>query len=96
MNEANVVTGGAFANAARREPHALLGQPCDRRGEIIDPQAEMVEARLVNLRRLVGVDRFHQIDLDARERQDVLVDILALAAKRAARRHAEQIDPQRA
>src|SRR5687768_15520450 len=96
MNEADVVTSGAFADAARRELHALPFEPRHRGGEIVDPQADVVETRLVHLRLLLGIDRLHQIDLDATDLEDVLVDVLALAAKRAGLRDAEQIDPQMA
>ena len=84
----------AFADAAGCEPYTLRTEPCDRGDEIIDPQPDVVEARLVNLGRLRGIDRLHQIDLDAGELEDVLVDVLAIAAKRVGDRDAEQIDPQ--
>src|SRR3569623_1810152 len=96
MDEADVVTRGALADAARREAHALLAQPLHRGREIVDPQADVVEARLVDLRALRHVDRFHQIDLDAGDREDVLVDVLALAAELALLLDAEQVDPQMA
>src|SRR6476646_1246778 len=94
MDEADVVARGALAAAARRELDAMCGQPLDRSGEVIDPQADVVEARLVDARLGVRIDRLHEIDLDAGDLEDVLVDVLALAAKRALEWHAEQIDPQ--
>ena len=43
-------------------------------------------ARLVDLAARPRVDRLHQIDLDAGDRQDVLVDVLVLAAEACRRR----------
>src|SRR5512140_1897729 len=94
MDEADVVTGGTTANAARREPHALPGQPLDRGAQVIDPQAEMVEPRLVHLGRLRRIDRLHQIDLDAGQSEDVFIHVFLFAAEGPGRRDPEQIDPQ--
>src|SRR5687768_1446950 len=96
MNEAHVVAGRTLANATRGELEPLARQPLDGGLQVIDPEPDVIEPRLVHLGLRLRIDRLHQIDLDARDRQDVLVDILALAAIAAGRRHAEEIDPQRA
>ncbi len=98
MDEADVESRGALADAARREAHALRGEPFDRGVQIVDPHAHVVERGLVHLRALRRVDRLHEVDLD-RERprprhRDVLVDVLALASELPAQREAEQVDPQ--
>src|SRR5260221_13671545 len=80
MNEADVVPCRTFPDPARRHLQSLRLEPRHCGGEIVDPQADVVEPRLVHLRRLRRVDRLHEIDLDAREVEDVLVDVLALAA----------------
>ena len=41
--------GRALADAARREPHALRGQPVDARREVVDPHTDVVEGRHVHL-----------------------------------------------
>src|SRR6185369_8691299 len=69
-------------------------EPGDGGGEIVDPQADVVERRLVDPGLALRIDRLHQVDLDTGDREDVLVDILALAAKRTGHWHAEQIDPE--
>src|SRR5213078_4098643 len=94
VDEADVVAGGAAPDAAGCEPHVLLGEPGDGGGEVVDPEADVVERRLVDLGLAVGVDRLHEVDLDAAEGDDVLVDVLALAAERAGDGGAEQIDPE--
>src|SRR5690606_29810759 len=71
-----------------------LRQPRDGGRQIIDPQADVVERGLVDLGLGVGVDRLHQVELDRTELQDVLVDVLPLAAVAAEHRHAQQLDPQ--
>src|SRR5204862_5754563 len=71
-------------------------QPLDGGAQVVDPQAEVVEARHVDFRRSRGIDRLHQIDLDAGQRQDVLVDVFLLAAKRPSLREAEKVVPEAA
>ena len=60
----------------------------------------MIERRLVHRRFLVDVDRLHEIDLDlgrpGAQREDVLVDVLALAAVIPGHRDAQGVDPQAA
>ena len=94
MDEAYVVPRRAAPDATGREPHALRRQPFDGRAQVIDPQADVVEPRLVDFWSARRIDRLHQIDLDAGEREDVLVDVLLVTAKCARRREAEQVDPE--
>ena len=98
MDETHVVPGGALADATGREPNALLGEPVDTSGEVVDPDTDVVERRHVHLRRPLGVERLHQVDLDGvgtvAEAQDVLVDVLRLADVVAHLLHSEQTGPQ--
>src|SRR6188474_3138836 len=94
VDEADVVTGRAAPDAAGGEADALGREPGDGGGEVIDPEAEVVEARLVDLGRHAGVDRLHEVDLDAGDGEDVLVDVLALAAEAAGDGQAEELDPE--
>src|SRR3990172_11374331 len=98
MDEADVVSGGALADASRREGDALAAQPLDGRREIVDPESDVIERRLVHPGPALGIDRLHEVHLDgegpASGEGDVLVHVLRLAAKAAARREAEQVDPQ--
>jgi hypothetical protein len=98
MDEADVVAGRALADPAGREAHALRLEPRHGRGEVVDPEPDVVQRGVVDLRLAVRIDRLHQVDLDpvrARARhRDVLVDVLALAAELALEREAEQLDPE--
>jgi len=98
VDEADVVAGGALADAARGEAHAVRAQPFDGLRQVVDPQPHVVQRRLVHRGLLRRIDRLHQVDLDAvdaaAEREDVLVDVLALAPVVAGARHAERIHPE--
>ena len=98
MQEADVVTGGSLADASRREADALGGEPGDGGGEVVDPKAHVVQRGLVDAWPRGGVDGLHQIDLDGvravADLDDVLVDVLALAAKGAGLFEAEEVDPK--
>src|SRR5262245_48267164 len=88
------MTARSLSNASRREAHAALAQPGDGGGEIIHPQADVVERRLVHARARLRIDGLHEIDLDIAAAQDVFVDVLALAAEGADLLEAQQIDPE--
>ena len=49
MDETHIVARRAAANATRGESHALLGEPGHRCVEVVDPQPDVVERRLVDL-----------------------------------------------
>src|ERR1043165_7404189 len=87
-----MTSGGAWPSSISTPSQARGGRRRARCRQVGAPQADVVGRRLVDLRLAGRVDRFHEIDLDAGERQDVLVDVLALAAKRVDRRHTEQVD----
>ena len=98
VNEADVVTGGAFANATGSEAKALFRQPRDRCAQVVDPQADVVQRRNVNTRALLFVERLHEIDLDGvvtlADREDVFVDVLALALEAPGLLNPKQLGPQ--
>ena len=63
----------------KRTPRAL--EPRDGRGQIVDPETDVVQRRIVDLRPLLRIERLHQVDLDAERARararDVLVHVLA-------------------
>src|SRR5690606_38057813 len=88
----------ALPDAARCEAHALRFEPRICGGQVVHPEAHVVERRDVHAGAALRIERLHQVDLD-RVRAgaalgDVLVDVLALAAVAAAGREAEEIDPE--
>ena len=93
MNEAHVVTGRALADPPGGEAHALGFKPADGSGEVVHPETEMVERRLVHPRPRLWIHRLHEIDLDLvrgdAQAQDGLIDVLGRAGVLAARLHAE-------
>ena len=96
--EHDVVAGGTGTNTARSEPHTALRQPLDRSLEVIDPQSEMVESRIVDPGTRRRVEGLHEIDLDCvrsrTEAKDVLLHILRLARVVAHLLDTEGVDPQ--
>ena len=96
--EADIETGGSFADSAWGEAHPVGLEPLDRGVEVVDPQAYVVQRRVVDLGPLLGIDRLHQVDLDLERPRtcdgDIFIDVLFLALKIAAQREAEGIDPQ--
>src|SRR5690349_10153423 len=64
MDEGHVEARGALADAAGREAYALLLEPGDGRVQVVDPEADVVEGRVVDGRLLLGVDGLHQVNLD--------------------------------
>src|SRR5690349_7906892 len=100
MDEADVVSGRPAADATGCEANAFCFQPSDGGGQIVDPQADVVERGLMDLRALLGVDRLHQVDLDrvwaGSELEDVLVDVLFLASEVALASQAQEALPERA
>src|SRR5438094_6521694 len=98
MDEADVVARSASPDTAWREAHALRGQPLHGALEIVDPETDMVEWRILNRRLLVRVQRLHQIHLafegTAADESDILIDVLAFASIVAGDRQPERIDPQ--
>ena len=100
MNEADVVAGGALANATGREPHPLLLEPGDRRGQVVHPEADVVQRRVVDLGPLVRLDRLQQIHLHlagyGAGYRDVLVHVLRLAEKGSSELETEGVHPEAA
>jgi hypothetical protein len=93
-----IVARGAATNAPRREADAATLEPFHRGGEVVDPQADVIERRLVDPGALLGIDGLHQVHLDSQRaparHRDVLVHVLGLAAEAALLVEAEQIEPQ--
>src|SRR5262245_11208653 len=98
VDEADVVAGGPLPDPPRREAHALAPEPVDGGREVVDPEAHVVQRRLVDARLPLWIDRLHQVDLDREGApagaRDVLVDVLGLAAEGPARGEAEEVDPE--
>ena len=83
MNEANIVARRSRSNPPRRKANALAPEPLHGGGEVVDPQAHVVEGRFVNLRTLIGIEGLHQIHLDfqrsAASLANILIDVFAFA-----------------
>lgn len=98
MNEAHVVPCRSAPNAAGGETDALGGQPRDGGREIVHPEADVVERRLVHARRSLRIDGFHEVDFDGAialaELENVFADVFPRAFEGATDRHAEEIDPK--
>ena len=88
----------AAPNTTRGKADPFRGEPLDRRREVVDPEADVVERGLVDAWTARGIDRLHEVDLDAREAEadagDVFVDVLALASVVALGMEPEQVDPE--
>src|SRR5574343_578161 len=98
VQEGNVEAGGPLANPTRGKADAVGRQPFDGLGQVVDPQADVIERRRMDGRLFLRIERLHQIDLDleraAAHGADVLVDILALGNESAADFQAEHVDPE--
>ncbi len=57
MDECDAVPGGAHADPPRREADSVGGEPLHGGVEVVDPEAEVVERRLVDTRLLLGIER---------------------------------------
>ncbi len=82
VDEADIVSTGSLANSSRSEDNTLGSQLRHGGLQIIDPQADVVEGRDVNLGRLVWINRNHEVDFDGgsalANNKDILVHILFL------------------
>lgn len=100
MNEADIMTARAFADAARRETHTFCREPFHGGGQVVHPKTNVVEGGLVHARSGLRIDGLHEIDLNTGRtyagHQNVLVDILLLAAVFARLFYTQQIAPKRA
>lgn len=98
VDEAYVVPGGATTDPSGGEPNALLAEPGHGGGQIVDPQANVVERGLVHAGARVGVEWLHQIDFDRAapfaELEDLFVDVLGFAAVGTDAAQPEQVDPE--
>jgi hypothetical protein len=98
VQKANVIARSPLADAARRKAHALGREPLHGRGQVVDPQADVVERRGVHGGLLVDVERLHDVHLDLEgalpHGQDVLVNVLALALEGAGLLQAQHVHPQ--
>src|SRR5574343_1938177 len=98
VQEGDVKARRTLADAARSEANAIGRQPFDSLGQVVDPQADVIERRSMNRRLLFRIERLHQVDLDLERATthgaDILVDILALGNEGAADFQAENVDQQ--
>ena len=99
MDEADVVARSAFANASRREAHALGFEPLVGRGQVVDPEADVVERGSADTGSCVRVKGLHQVDFHGMDTitqgQDVFPNVLARGLVLAGLGDAERVDPQR-
>ena len=51
MDKADIKTCRTLADTSWRKPHPLLPQPGDSRGQVIDPQTNVVDVNVGRLRR---------------------------------------------
>jgi Pyridine nucleotide-disulphide oxidoreductase, dimerisation domain/Pyridine nucleotide-disulphide oxidoreductase len=63
VQEGDVKTRSTFADAAGGEAHAVGAEPLHRGGQVVDPQAHVVERGSVNGGFLLQVERLHQVTL---------------------------------
>jgi len=86
VDEAHVMTRSALSYTSRSEPHALVFEPIDGGGKVVDPQADVVERGSVDPRSPLRVERLHQVDLHrvstVAQRQDVFSDVLRFGCHR--------------
>ena len=98
MQEGDVETRRAAPDAAGRKAHAIGAEPLYGLGQIVHPQADVVERGGVHRRLLLGVERLHQVNFNleraAAERADVLVDVLPFGDEIAGDFEAQHVDPQ--
>ncbi len=99
VNEANVVTRGPRADPTWREAYTFGAQPVDRCPQVVDPQPDVVERRLVDGGLACWIDGLHQVNLDASAfRSDVkyqFVDVFGVASVVARHTQPQSIHPQR-
>ncbi len=100
MNEADVVTGRAFANSTRCKAHAFCGEPLDCECQVVDPKPDVIKSGDVHLWATFWVDGLHEIDLNFAKTctcdQNVFVDVLFLTSIFAGFLKAEHVAPKSA
>ncbi|MPN54604.1 hypothetical protein SDC9_202275 [bioreactor metagenome] len=98
MQESDVIACRSLADTARSKSHAIGRQPFHSLGQVVDPQADVVQRRGVHSGLLLDVERLHDVHLDLEgalpHGQDVLIDVLALALERAGLLQAQHVHPQ--
>ncbi len=62
MDETDVVARSTLADPARGEADTLLAQPGHRRGEVVDPESDVVQRRRIDPWPPVGVEGLHQVE----------------------------------
>ncbi len=87
-----------LADAAGREADAAGFEPGHGRGQVVDPEPDVVQGRFMDLRARLGVEGGHQIDLDGivpvPDASDHLVDVLALGAIAPVDLEAQEVEPE--
>ena len=98
MQEGDVIAGSTFSDTPRSEAHTLRRQPFHGGWQVIDPETDMVERRLVHCGLFRWIERLHQIDFHlewtAAHRGDVFVHVFTLADEVAGYSKAEHLDPE--
>jgi hypothetical protein len=98
MNEADIEARRAFANSSRREPNALGLEPIYGCSKVVDPEAHVIQRRIMHPWALLRIERLHQVDLDlecTRAHGDhVLVNVLTLASIGTGGLETENVDPE--
>src|SRR6218665_1155169 len=98
VQKGNVMACRALADAARGKAHAPGAEPLHGPGQVVDPQADVVQRRAVHGGFFADVQRLHQVDLDlmriAAHGQDVFIDVFTLALETAPGGQAQHVDPQ--
>jgi hypothetical protein len=100
VHEADVKPRRTLSDATGCKANPLHGQPFDSLGQVVNPQADMVQRRGVNRRFFLDVERLHQIDLDLEgavaDGADVFINVLALADEITGDLQPQHVNPQRA
>lgn len=80
MDEGDVVSRSTLANATGGETHTLLSEVLDASGQVINPETNVVQRRVVDLGALVGIVGLHDIDFHGHgslsATQNVLLHVL--------------------
>jgi hypothetical protein len=98
VDETDIVTGGAFADASGGKAQALFSEPGVGGREIVNPQADVIQGRASDVDSALGIEGLHQVDFHAggaaAEDGNVLVDILFFRAVVAFDLEAEEVQPE--
>ena len=98
MQKRDVVAGSALADATGGKAHALGGEPFHGLGQVVNPQANVVQRRGVHGGLFLDVQRLHDVHLHLEgalaHGQDVFIDVFAFALEGACLLQAQHVHPQ--